>query len=241
MKTLIFGFNAPMASFGTASKAKLRDTESRPTKSAILGMCAAALGYDREAADKLGPLYKLNVATWSTYRGKIDDYQTISAFDRARGPMTSFRRAQMTRYDMTTDNKVRKIFLTDVQVRAALWANEAESEALLEEIGAALPQPVFSLYAGRRSCPISLLVPPTIVSTDNPDAAMRDAYFREEIAPTDPPHIARLDRSWTFYSDLYDGASGTRRTEFDQPVVDTPETMTLTRHVGREVLTHDHR
>jgi len=241
MQTLLFGFNAPMASFGTASKAKLRDTESRPTKSAILGMCAAALGYDREAAEQLGALYKLNVATWSTYGSKIFDYQTISAFDRARGTMTSFRRAQMTRHDMTTDNKVRKIFLTDVRVRVAIWADDEEGEALLEQIVPALREPVFNLYAGRRNCPISLMVPAEIVSTENPDAAMRDAFFREEITPTDAPHIATLDRSWTFYSDLYEGASGTRKTEFDQPVPGTPETMTLTRHVGREVLTYDHR
>ncbi|WP_333737043.1 type I-E CRISPR-associated protein Cas5/CasD [Streptomyces sp. IBSBF 2806] len=44
---LLIRLAAPLQSWGTVSRFSRRDTHSRPTKSAVIGLCAAALGHDR--------------------------------------------------------------------------------------------------------------------------------------------------------------------------------------------------
>lgn len=51
--TLMIRLAAPLQSWGTVSRFARRDTQTHPTKSAVIGLCAAALGHDRtEPFDK---------------------------------------------------------------------------------------------------------------------------------------------------------------------------------------------
>ena len=58
MATLLLRLAAPMQAWGSRSKFDDRDTEAEPTKSGVLGLCAAALGIDR--ADPIDDLTRLS-------------------------------------------------------------------------------------------------------------------------------------------------------------------------------------
>ena len=48
MKTLLLKLSGPMQSWGTSSHFNTRHTDLYPSKSAIIGMLAASLGYRRD-------------------------------------------------------------------------------------------------------------------------------------------------------------------------------------------------
>ena len=48
MATLLLRLAAPLQSWGADSKFEVRKTNREPTKSGVLGLLAAALGYRRE-------------------------------------------------------------------------------------------------------------------------------------------------------------------------------------------------
>lgn len=52
MKTATIRLTAPLQSYGNPTSFNQRTSDSYPTKSAIVGMIAAALGYSREDNEK---------------------------------------------------------------------------------------------------------------------------------------------------------------------------------------------
>ena len=59
MQTMLLRLAAPLQSWGAESKFETRRTLSYPTKSGVIGLLAAALGYSRET-----PLERLNCLTF---------------------------------------------------------------------------------------------------------------------------------------------------------------------------------
>ena len=74
----------------------------------------------------------------------------------------------------------------------------------LEALAAALERPVFPLYLGRKSCPLSAPVAPRIVQADTPEAALA-------LAMLPPWHLGAQAR--TLYAD--DGAYDRQETRHD--------------------------
>ena len=67
---------APLQSWGALARFDQRDTLNRPTKSGVVGMCAAALGLDR--SEELGQLTQLRFAARADRPGTpISDYHTV--------------------------------------------------------------------------------------------------------------------------------------------------------------------
>jgi CRISPR system Cascade subunit CasD len=93
--TLLARLAAPLQSWGAMSRFSHRDTHTRPTKSAVIGMCAAALGYDRTTP--LGPLAEIRFAVRADRPGTpVRDYHTVGAGTypvRPRDLITDHRRA----------------------------------------------------------------------------------------------------------------------------------------------------
>lgn len=93
--TLLARLAAPLQSWGAVSRFSHRDTHSRPTKSAVIGMCAAALGHDR--TELLGPLADIRFAVRADRPGTpVRDYHTVGAGTypvRPRDIITDHRRA----------------------------------------------------------------------------------------------------------------------------------------------------
>lgn len=75
MNTLLLRLEGPMQSWGVQSRFGMRDTESEPSKSGVIGLLCAALGLPRSA--NLENLVALRMGVRVDREGKISvDYQT---------------------------------------------------------------------------------------------------------------------------------------------------------------------
>ncbi|HEY9370582.1 type I-E CRISPR-associated protein Cas5/CasD [Streptomyces sp.] len=92
---LLVRLAAPLQSWGAVSRFSQRDTHSRPTKSAVIGLCAAALGRDR--TDPVDDLAGLAFGVRADHPGTpVRDYHTVGAGSfplRPRDIITDHRRA----------------------------------------------------------------------------------------------------------------------------------------------------
>lgn len=132
MATLLLSLVGPLQSWGVDGKMNVRPTRALPTKSAVIGLVAAALGLSREAS--MEHLAALRFGVREDRRGTLlRDFQTeIPATGKAK-PLTY------------------RYYLQDAAFLAAL---EGPSEQL-EEIRDALLHPAYPLYLGKRACPPS--------------------------------------------------------------------------------------
>ena len=62
MKTILLKFAGPMQSWGTNSNFENRHTDFYPSKSGVIGMIAASLGYQRDEDEKIRKLNELSFA-----------------------------------------------------------------------------------------------------------------------------------------------------------------------------------
>lgn len=130
MSTLLLRLAAPLQAWGLQSKFDTRDTGRAPSKSAVIGLVAAALGLPRDSQRiaQLGQQLRLGVRI-DRGGSLLRDYQTAK----------SAKSAYVTH----------RYYLSD-----ALFLVGLEGEpSLLMELAAALQHPWFPLCLGRRSCP----------------------------------------------------------------------------------------
>ncbi|MFE7674560.1 type I-E CRISPR-associated protein Cas5/CasD [Streptomyces albidoflavus] len=92
---LLIRLAAPLQSWGAASRFAHRDTHSRPTKSGVIGLCAAALGMDRD--EPLGELAAVRFGVRADHPGApMREYHTVGGGTfplRPRDLVTDHRRA----------------------------------------------------------------------------------------------------------------------------------------------------
>ncbi len=92
---LLVRLAAPLQSWGVVSRFSQRDTHTRPTKSAVVGLCAAALGRDR--TDPIDDLAEFVYGVRADHPGTpVRDYHTVGAGRypiRPRDIITDHRRA----------------------------------------------------------------------------------------------------------------------------------------------------
>lgn len=141
MKSLLLKFAGPLQSWGTSSHFETRHTDYYPSKSAVIGMMAAAFGYKRNEphdAD-LKQLNELAFAVRIDQQGNLlKDYHIASKCK----PTGEFDRNYVTN----------RYCLEDAVFLVALGS---EDSFLLEKIEQALAAPYFQLCLGRRSFPLS--------------------------------------------------------------------------------------
>lgn len=149
---LALRLEGPLQSWGFDSQYSRRNTGLMPTKSAIAGMCCAALGYGRgsqEERDFLAPFTNMHMTAIAIPRiinkqGKpvelsvrrIQDYHTVQNTLRANGAIKNACELTYRQY------------LVDAAFGVLL---EGEA-ALLGDIASAVKDPVWGLWLGRKSC-----------------------------------------------------------------------------------------
>jgi CRISPR system Cascade subunit CasD len=163
MPTLAFYLDAPLQSWGASSKFQRRETGSFPTKSAVIGMVAAAFGIDKHVpheAVKLVPLTNL-LFTAVKIDGKpitrMMDFHTIGGgYEKSisqREKMSIPQKASGAPFGTVI---TRRSYLTDARF-AILLDGEL---AVLEKVKAALENPVWGVWFGRKTClPATPLTP----------------------------------------------------------------------------------
>ena len=162
---LVFQLYGVLASWGDIAVGEHRPSLGHPSKSAITGLLAAALGIDREDDDmhtKLARQYGFAVCVRAAGE-MLRDYHTVQ--------VPGGKRQYATRRDeLLTDKLILKTILsqrdysTDALYQIAIWLVKEDAPFTLEALRQKLQQPHFNLYLGRKSCPVSLPLYPVLVS-----------------------------------------------------------------------------
>jgi CRISPR system Cascade subunit CasD len=142
--------DGPMQSWGHSSRFERRGTALHPTRSGIVGLVAAALGIDKYGPDEVARLARfatLRVTSFAlpklTHRGgellirRMEDYHTVTGIRRASGKVDDDATVQTYRH-----------YLLDARFGVLLEG----APALLNEIAAALGDPKWGVWLGRKCC-----------------------------------------------------------------------------------------
>ncbi|GAA5119012.1 type I-E CRISPR-associated protein Cas5/CasD [Pseudonocardia adelaidensis] len=131
MTALLLRLAAPLQSWGTRSRFTRRATDRTPSKSAVIGLLAAAEGIRR--TESIEHLLDLTFAVRTEQPGQVErDFQTAA------------RPGERTPVSVSTRH-----YLSDAVFLASVEGHTGLLEGLLE----AVRRPHFPLFLGRRSCP----------------------------------------------------------------------------------------
>ena len=154
MSVLAIRLGGPLQAWGTSRRLdQYRRTEAFPTKSAVIGLLAAAQGRSRTA--DLDDLTGLRFGVRADRPGEVlRDFHTVSSLFDERGRFDPVHGRLPTasggyRSVATSTQVSERFYLSDACFVAGL-----EGEVgLLDQLDQALTRPVFAPYLGRRSCP----------------------------------------------------------------------------------------
>lgn len=133
MSVLSLRLAGPLQSWGASARFIRRTTESAPTKSAVIGLLAAAAGIERGDDTRLKPLAALRFGVRIDQPGsRVRDFQTAHHSVSGKSMPLSER-----------------FYLADAVFVAAVEGDTT----LLSDLHAALRNPVYPPFLGRRSCP----------------------------------------------------------------------------------------
>ncbi|MDP1770742.1 MAG: type I-E CRISPR-associated protein Cas5/CasD [Methylobacter sp.] len=201
MDILLFRLYGPMASWGEIAVGESRHTASYPSKSAIIGLLGAALGIargDEQKQQQLQQGYALAVELL-TAGNLLRDYHTTQVPDSV-GKFT-----YRTRRDELILGKERlgtilssREYRTDALALVAIRAL-ADAPFTLAEIQAALLQPKYHLYLGRKSCPLAAPLHPQLITDQLNYYDAFKAYQHKPMLPTSIASdgtLAKRDYDW---------------------------------------------
>lgn len=125
-----------------------RPTLSFPTHSGLCGLIAAALGLERSEHSRLRALHQsLNFIILDICKGALQtDFYSVKGFVRAERLKVAPKATIIGR----------KTYMTDSAFLIAAYLTDEGASFSLAEIGKALLQPHYPLYAGRKSYPFHL-------------------------------------------------------------------------------------
>lgn len=157
MQTLILTTQG-MAAYGLQTFDVQRRVNHFPTRSAVLGLIGAAKGISRNQHEKLFALsQKLSIAVQVEQQGqKIVDYHTVQNY---RSPMGKIQQGTKPTY---------REYWCDTTFNFALSGDKD----VIADIAAHVKSPVFTLFQGRKSCPLTRPLYNTVVDTENPASAL---------------------------------------------------------------------
>jgi CRISPR system Cascade subunit CasD len=187
---LLFQLYGPLAAWGDIAVGETRPSALTPTKSAILGLLAAAIGLrrpdtagneaDRQAWESahaaLASGYGLAVKV-ECLGLPLSDYHTAQVPSSGKGKnrmVFATRRDELTRlarHDLHTILS-RREYRQDAFCAVALWERSGPPHPL-SELKNSLLAPAFPLYLGRKSCPPALPLAPSVVIAPNVETALK--------------------------------------------------------------------
>lgn len=199
---LVFQLYGPLASWGDIAVGETRPSALTPTKSAILGLIAAALRLKRpdtihcdhdeprtarersecEAGHvKLAEGYGIAIKV-EALGVPLSDYHTaqVPSSGTGRNRRTySTRRDELTSGHKSVLNTIlsRREYRQDAYCAVALWAR-ADAPYTLHALRYALLEPGFTLYLGRKACPVALPLQANIVQAEHVEDALAGVSIR---------------------------------------------------------------
>lgn len=167
---LLFQLYGPMQSWGDVAVGEIRPDSRHPTKSAVLGLLAGALGIPRDEDEthiRMAEAY--GIAVRQDMAGvAFRDYHTVQTASTKRG-RTYRCRADFLWGSAEGLNTIvtYRDYLADAGFGVCLWERVEEPPFALSKIADALRHPFFVPYLGRKCCPVGLPFDPHLVEADN--------------------------------------------------------------------------
>ena len=196
MEHLIFRLYGPMASWGDIAVGERRPSGMRPSKSAIMGLIAAALGVRRHEEDAHTDLtQRYGIAVRLDAPGELlRDYHTTQTPGTEKGVVYHTRTEETSAQGLNTILSQRD-YRTDAYCTVAVWVKSDNPPYPLSALMAALQRPKFVLYLGRKSCPPALPLQPRIAQTDTLKSAFEQMVFNDPVTDlfSNVPHV---DYTW---------------------------------------------
>lgn len=165
MSALAFYIDAPLQAWGLTSRFQYRETNAFPTKSAVVGMIAAAMGIDKHRPDeseRLRPLVNLSATVVKLPKERapitrLSDFHTVGGgYDKSaslREKMSIPRKASGAAFGTVITHRS---YLNDAAFVVLLIGDEST----LGKVQAALENPIWGVWFGRKAClPASPLTP----------------------------------------------------------------------------------
>lgn len=200
---LIFTLAASLGAMGELAGHERRGSWTWPGRSAVLGLMAAAKGIRRDGDFSTLEALSVSVAVFDT-GASLRDYHTVQTV-----PTAAARRPQSRPAALRQAGQGANTTITLRDYRVGVLYGVAVTGAGLAALAEALERPVFHLYLGRKSCPLSApLAPRIVVARDTEEALSR--------LRLPPWHVGAVAR--TLYSDATEGQGGRIETRHDAPL-----------------------
>lgn len=182
---LLFRLYGPLASWGDTAVGEYRPSYHHPSRSAVLGMLAAALGICRDEEERLLALDRDYRIAVRVERGGelLRDYHTVQSPPEAaiQGLWVKSRRDEIKALEAYWAKRGKppqaspvsqRDYRTDAAYSIAVQAARPEAHRDLAPLAQALRRPGFPLYLGRKSCPPALPLDARVVQAHG----LRDAF-----------------------------------------------------------------
>jgi CRISPR system Cascade subunit CasD len=194
---LIFQLYGPMTAWGDIAVGEYRPSFAHPSKSAIIGLFAAALGIRRDEEERQKALadaciFAVRVDAMGTL---LRDYHTAQVPPRKKGVTRHTRYTELVSEDLNTilssrDYRCDAVYTVGVGLRDG-------SQFTLQNLAQKLRKPEFTLYLGRKSCPLALPLNPKIVET----ATFKEALNKISLSPHLLPLVTQTTHVGVYWDD----------------------------------------
>lgn len=182
MNYLLFQLYSPLTSWGDLAVGTRRPSQRHPSKSAVLGLVAAALGLERQDSRQTELFLDFKLGVKLLRAGDpVVDYHTIQVRSKETKKRFYNRKQELDlpRNKLNTILSSRDYYQDQLSI-VALWSENSSPVFSLEEIRTALEKPKFHLYLGRKSCPLALPLAPEIIMASTLKGAFDQAKFNVE-------------------------------------------------------------
>ncbi len=178
---LLFQLYGPLASWGDVAVGEQRPSASHPSKSAILGLLAAAKGIRRDEESihrEMAAGYGFGVRVDASGE-LLRDYHTAQV-PPAKGKAKFFtRRDELRNAELNTILSSRD-YRVDGRYTVAVWVRESTILFTLEALADALRSPRLVPYLGRKSCPTAVPLCPQVLEADSLKSAFAASNFPDD-------------------------------------------------------------
>ncbi|MBK5274778.1 MAG: type I-E CRISPR-associated protein Cas5/CasD [Desulfuromonadales bacterium] len=181
---LVFHLYGPMAAWGDIAVGEYRPSFAHPSKSAIIGLLTAALGIRRDEEEQ-----QKNFAQACSFAVRVDamgtllrDYHTIQVPSSGTGRnhrTFNTRKAELAENNLNTILSSRD-YRCDAVYTVAITLRE-DAPCSVKDLAEVLRKPVFTLYLGRKSCPLAFPLSPLVITAESVKEAMTKAPVPDEL------------------------------------------------------------
>lgn len=183
---LLMHLYGPMASWGEIAVGESRHSAVHPSKSALIGLLAAAVGVERsdhEGQQEMAHGYRFGIKLVCA-GSPLRDFHTIGIGQPLRKEVFRTRRQELANPERESTLLSSREYRCDSLAVVALQALPCAPHTL-PHLVQALRAPHFPLYLGRKSCPPALPLAPRVIQAASVREALDQALPQSLLALTD--------------------------------------------------------